>query len=341
MESEKRICLNKQFSTTKTLFCSKPLIQNQQNDQFKTIHFLPDNPERKGEGGLRRERYFKHSLPNQPLVTVITVVFNGEEHLEEAMRSVFHQNYDNIEYIVIDGGSTDKTISIINKYENMIDYWVSEKDNGIYDAMNKGIKLATGKLIGILNSDDLYYQDTILKVVELYKESDSPCVIYGDMIKFFNSKKENQSYHQGRMKDINFQNHKITINHPTCFISKQLYKYYGFFNISYLYAADRELMIRFYKEKVDFLYLPTPLAKFRLGGETSNASLSKLGKLIYDEYNILNLYNHKNIVNRAIFITFFSLRLVRKSILIKIMNKLLGNNITNHIRIIKLSVFRK
>lgn len=131
-----------------------PIIEDPPDAAFKSMLFLPPNPDRKGEGGLRTKGYFKKSLPDMPLITVITVVFNGEKYLEETIKSVTNQTYDNVEYIIIDGGSTDETLDIIRQYAGQIDYWVSEKDQGIYDAMNKGIGLASGAFIHHLNIGD-------------------------------------------------------------------------------------------------------------------------------------------------------------------------------------------
>ena len=142
------------------LFRSDPL------SKVQSVLFLPPNPERKREGGLRTKGYFKRSYDEAsalsdnsplPLVTIITVVFNGEKYLQQTIQSVINQTYDNVEYVVIDGGSTDGTVDIIRKYEDKIDYWVSEPDQGIYDAMNKGIQLAGGEIVGLINSDDCYH----------------------------------------------------------------------------------------------------------------------------------------------------------------------------------------
>ncbi len=111
---------------------------------------------RKGEGGLRTKGYFKNPDNQKPLITIITVVFNNDKNIEDTILSVINQSYKNIEYLIIDGGSTDNTIEIIKKYENFIDYWFSEKDDGIYDAMNKGCKLATGQGLCFLNSGDKF-----------------------------------------------------------------------------------------------------------------------------------------------------------------------------------------
>lgn len=170
---------------------------NKPEDKFETVLYLPEGEDRQGEGGLRTKGYFKTGgiIPNapiaksantyhcersgeihfenpslltesltpeaNPLITVVTVVYNGEKFLEETILSVINQTYDNVEYIIIDGGSTDGTLDIIKKYEHAIDYWVSEKDEGIYDAMNKGCELAIGKGLNFLNAGDVYLGDVI------------------------------------------------------------------------------------------------------------------------------------------------------------------------------------
>jgi glycosyltransferase involved in cell wall biosynthesis len=130
-----------------------------QQDQFENIIILPNNRYRKGEGGLRIKSSLKNNIKIKPLITVITVVFNESKKLEETILSVIGQSYKNIEYIIIDGGSTDDTLKVIHKYENLIDYWVSEKDNGIYDAMNKGCKLSMGRGLIFLNAGDKFVGD--------------------------------------------------------------------------------------------------------------------------------------------------------------------------------------
>jgi hypothetical protein len=111
-------------------------IPAKEDEKFDTYLFLPEGENRQGEGGLRIKGYFKKSLDNKPSISIITVVYNGEKYLEETIKSVITQTYDNVEYIIIDGGSTDGTLDIIKKYEDYIDYWVSEKDGGMYNAIN-------------------------------------------------------------------------------------------------------------------------------------------------------------------------------------------------------------
>ena len=116
-------------------------------------------------GGLRTREIFKKSYKNKPLITVITVVLNGEKNLSECIESLHKQKYDNIEHIIVDGCSKDKTLDIIKKYEDKIDYWCQKKDKGIYDAFNLGMQLASGDYIGFLNSDDVYDENAFIHLI--------------------------------------------------------------------------------------------------------------------------------------------------------------------------------
>lgn len=172
------ICLDENYSTTRLVTQEKPEIINKPEDKFESVLFLPEVENRKGEGGLRTKGYFKKSYEDKPLITIITVVFNGEKYLEQTIQSVINQSYDNVEYIIIDGGSTDGTLDIIKKYEDKIDYWVSEKDKGIYDAMNKGIDVASGEWINFMNAGDSFANDTVLEKV-FYETIKNYDLVYG------------------------------------------------------------------------------------------------------------------------------------------------------------------
>ena len=133
-------------------------------EPFSTIDRISSTT---AEGGLRIKNIIKKTQSNKPLVTIVTAVLNGEKYLEECILSLHAQKYENYEHIIIDGGSTDRTLEIIKKYEDKIDYWCSKKDKGIYDAFNKGMQLANGEYIGFLNSDD-YYSSNTLELLENY-----------------------------------------------------------------------------------------------------------------------------------------------------------------------------
>lgn len=197
-------------------------------------------------------------IENMPLVSVITVVYNGEKYIEDVIRSVLNQTYNNIEYIIIDGGSSDNTISIIKRYEHQISFWVSETDKGISDAFNKGITKATGEIIGIINSDDWYEKDAVEKVVANSNNAD---VIYGDMQLWKNNKKD--FIVRG---DHHFLTREMTVNHPTVFVRKECYNRLGLFDIQYKLAMDYDLMLRFAVNKCRFRYVPEVLSNMRWEG---------------------------------------------------------------------------
>lgn len=157
-----KIVLDERYSTTRRVFKTKQGDGKAASKSWsnKQLNGFGINGRRQ-EGGLRLLGYYKKSKKDMPLVTVITVTYNAANSLERTISSVLRQKYENIEFIIVDGESTDETLSIIRKYENAIDYWVSEKDAGIYDAMNKGCQLASGAAINFLNAGDEYCGDVI------------------------------------------------------------------------------------------------------------------------------------------------------------------------------------
>jgi glycosyltransferase involved in cell wall biosynthesis len=220
--------------------------------------------DKKIQGGLRSRGVSKTSSAEMPLVSVITVVLNGEKFIEETFKSVFAQSYKNIEYIVVDGGSKDDTLDIIKKNEDRIDFWISEKDQGIYYAMNKGITLATGEIIGILNADDHYSKDCVQHVVDAYLRTKAD-VIHGDIILITGT--------QSRMKpDIATMNEKPSIFHPTCFVKKSVYQSIGAFDTRYRISSDYDFLLRCLKKGCTFHYVPEVLTYFRPGGMSASCA---------------------------------------------------------------------
>ena len=284
------IVLNPNFSTTRMVMKSAPELSAEKRGGLRTRGYYKQSyPEIKSDVAGKRSKFY-------PLVTIITVVYNNDRTFAAAINSVLNQSYDNIEYIIVDGGSTDGTLDLIRQHEEQIDYWISEPDNGLYDAMNKGIALATGEIIGILNSDDLYYPDTVAQVVEQYRRTHSPCVIYGNMDKFTDTEDAILSA-KGDLSDRAFATGNIIINHPTCFVSRSLYQDFGGFKPEYEVGADRELMMRFNRQGVKFISLERAIARFRLGGTTSNRSLSNIfNQDLIQEYRILSAHNTDNII---------------------------------------------
>ena len=205
-------------------------------------------------------------------ITIITVVYNNYKTIKTAIESVLNQTYNDIEYIIIDGGSTDGTLDIINNYKDKISLFISESDNGIYDAMNKGVNLSSGDLIGILNSDDLYDNNIVIQnVVNEFLIDKNLDILYGDLVyvnkidttkiirKWFSSQ-----YYKNYFEDGNVP------PHPSLFLKRKIYFESGFFRLDFKLAADYEFMLRvfkknFYKSK----YFNKTLVRMRLGGVTN------------------------------------------------------------------------
>ena len=207
-------------------------------------------------------------------VSIITITYNSEATLKDTIESVVNQTYHDMEYIIVDGKSTDNSLAIIDSYKDKISKVISEKDNGLYDALNKGIALATGDSIGIIHSDDFYTDNFVIeKIVKSIKENNSDAA-YADLyyVDKVDTNKIFRKWKSGIYK------HGIFLNgwmppHPTFFAKRSCYEKFGSFNLSFVSAADYELMLRFiHKHKIKLAYLPEFIIKMRVGGK-SNVSL--------------------------------------------------------------------
>lgn len=208
------------------------------------------------------------------LITIITATFNSAEYLPAALNSYRQQNYADKELIAIDGNSSDETLNIIKAYSDCITNYRSEKDQGIYDALNKGIAIAKGEIIGILHSDDFFAaEDVLTRVAEKFNEDPELRVVYGDLeyVDRTNTDKIIR-YWQSRA----FSRRKIKWGwmppHPTLFIKKECFLKYGAYNLSYRSAADYDLILRFlYKNRLKTDYIPEVLMKMRVGGLSNHS----------------------------------------------------------------------
>ncbi len=218
----------------------------------------------------------------KPLVSIITVTYNSADTLQETIDSIREQTYGNIEYIVVDGESTDDTLDIIRSNADIVDRWISEPDDGIYDAMNKGIRMAKGELIGILNSDDLYVPHTVAYAAEAYQKAGEPCVVYGNMVKF--DKDGNETYYQGDLTDKAFKELNLQLNHPTCFVSRTVYERHDGFDPWFEIGADRELMFRLYNAGIPRIHVDEMFARFRLGGATTHWTLAQALRVTWQNW---------------------------------------------------------
>lgn len=208
-------------------------------------------------------------------VSIITVCYNSASTIEATIQSVIEQDYQNIEYIIIDGGSTDSTIQILDKYRDKIATLVSEKDEGIYFAINKGLKLATGDIIGILHADDFYTSVNIISKVVTAFDSKKSETVYGDLqyVNRENTDLVTRHWHSGEYKHGMFFKGWMP-PHPTFFVLRTCYEKYGFYNTELRSAADYEMMLRLlHRYKCSTTYLPEVLVKMRVGGK-SNVSIS-------------------------------------------------------------------
>ncbi|MEZ0609195.1 glycosyltransferase family 2 protein [Fibrella sp. WM1] len=207
-------------------------------------------------------------------VSIITVVYNGADTIAEAIDSVLAQTYPTIEYIVVDGGSTDGTQAIVAGYGDRISRFVSEPDEGLYDAMNKGIRLATGDVIGILNADDLYrHPDVISRVVDTFEQSGADAV-YADLVyaERTNPDRVTRYWQAGDYTPGAFLRGWMP-PHPTFFVRAALYRQYGYFSTELRSAADYELMLRLiHKHQILVAYLKEVTVVMRTGG-VSNSSV--------------------------------------------------------------------
>ena len=213
--------------------------------------------------------------------SIITVTYNSATTIEATIKSVLGQSCPNVEYIIIDGGSTDGTLEVVDKYRSKISKVISEKDSGIYNAINKGIRLATGDIIGILNSDDLYASYDVLKKITEIMNKTGVDVCWGDLVCVGknNPDRIKRYWRSSEYKEGKFRRGWMP-PHPTFFVRREVYKKYGLFNTDFKIAADYELMLRFLeKNKVRSYYIPETLVKMRVGGKT--------GKSIFNIFNII------------------------------------------------------
>lgn len=219
------------------------------------------------------------------LVTVLTPCFNSGRTIEKTLACIENQTYKNIEYIIVDGGSTDNTLELIERHRSRLPEKltvISEKDNGIYDAMNKGIRLAAGHLIGIVNSDDYYEKDTVEQIVKHFGKNRYE-VVYGMQRTYLDEKeKAVVIYHHDFLP-------QQMITHPTCFVTRDTYEQFGTFDTQYRSAADYDLMLRYFMSgEVVFTPVYRVLSNFHLGGMSSSQTGVRENALVRFRYGYLS-----------------------------------------------------
>jgi glycosyltransferase involved in cell wall biosynthesis len=270
----------------------------------------PGHP-KKNEGGLRTRGSVKNSWPHQPLVTVITVVLNGAKHLEETIRSVLEQGYENLEYLILDGGSTDGTLEIIHRYENQLDYWVSEPDAGIYDAMNKGLALARGELIALLNSDDFYEPEAIQKIITAFT-SDPDAGIYSGHTRILQEDlglDYISTAHEDHWKGMGF-------SHSAMFVSRKVYEQIGTYNCRFALAADYDFLLRALEARHRSKLVDAVISNYRNTGTSASNLPLVLNEMLIISRNYYSLWSSAHIK--------FLLLRYAKSMLLILAQKLVG-----------------
>ena len=218
-----------------------------------------------------------------PLFSLITVVYNGARYLEETIQSVLQQDYQHIEYIIIDGGSTDGSLEIIKKYENQLTYWVSEPYDGIYHAMNEGIQQATGDLIGFLNADDYLLPGSLERVADRFVDTLAH-IFYGNQLLVWESNGEQLS--KKCVPNVHVMKKKMGIFHPASYVRRDVFSELGLFDESLKLAGDYEFMLRAYLSRYTFCYVDTLITAFRLGGRSSSFKVYLEGYRIQRRYRL-------------------------------------------------------
>ena len=214
---------------------------------------------------------------NDLKISIITSVWNNKETINDAINSVLNQTYENIEYIVVDGDSSDGTVETIQSYGDKIQKFVSEKDCGIYDGLNKGVSLSTGDVIAFLHSDDIYASATVIEdVAKAFRSDKSLNGIYGDLV--YTPKNDTYKtlrYWKSRDYNINLLSKGWMPAHPTLFLKREIYERFGKFDLDFKIAGDYDFMLRVLKSNIKVKYLPQVLYKMRVGGE-SNKSIKNI-----------------------------------------------------------------
>lgn len=239
-----------------------------------------------------------------PKISIITVAYNAQNTIERCITSVLGQSFKNIEYILIDGGSTDNTTGIINKYGRNIDVVVSEPDLGVYDAMNKGISMATGDIIGTINADDFFADDSVIyHIAKVFTELDTD-ILYGDLDYIDPNDRIIRKWRSGKYKKGMF-NWGWMPPHPTFYCKKKLFSDLGVYKLDYGSAGDYELMLRFiHQNNISVYYLNKVLVKMVIGGLSNKNFSNRVEAIRFD----LKAMKNNNIFLPMVTILFKPLR---------------------------------
>lgn len=276
------------------------------------------------EGGKRTRGSKRFSTPKAPLISIITIVYNAANHLDQAIKSVISQSYENTEYLIIDGGSSDGSIDIIRAYDEYVDYWVSEPDHGIYDALNKGISLAKGNIIGMLSADDFYEPEALKHVVEFYRMTGSHGIIFGNSYII--------------QDDLNLRYLSVgslrlwrgmSFKHQAMFVHRQVHEQLGFYSTTYRIAGDYDFVLKAMTAKIPFIHLDKPLVNYRNTGLSGLNPCASLMEAMNINRHCFGLISREFISFIAIFVRSCLLSLAGKIVLL-----LIGSQALQRLRIL-------
>jgi len=233
-------------------------------------------------------------------ISIITVVYNGDKYLEQAIKSVIAQLNKNVEYIIVDGGSTDRTCEIIKSYDSFINTWISEPDKGIYDAMNKGIKISSGNIIGILNADDVLNDGVIKKVLQAFQTDKSLDYVYGYVQRMTQNGviyENEESLSQDEMEDLKFT--QIPIPHGALFVKKELFEELGYYRTDFKINSDYDFILKLIENNKLGLQLDLAISRYRDGGESSGYFTFWERRILLKKYGV-SRFEREWIVSKAI-----------------------------------------
>jgi glycosyltransferase len=221
------------------------------------------------------------------LVSIITICYNRQDTISKTIESVLNQDYPNIEYIIVDGNSNDGTIEIIRSYSDKISYFITEPDKGMYDAINKGLKLSKGDIIGLMHSDDEFFDTTVVsQIINEFNKNSTTNGIYGNGIYVSNDTYENIIRDRiGGDFSLNKVKNGWLPLHPTVYLKKCLIEKYGYYNLDFKIASDTEFLLRYlFKHQIQLTYINSYLVKMRMGGLSTN--YKRAIEVLLEDYRI-------------------------------------------------------
>ncbi len=270
--------LDSRYATTRRLYNSPPQINNALDIEIACGLLAQSNADGMTDGGLRKRGFFKLGIAGLPLISVVTVVYNGDNYLEQTVNSVIKQTYKNIEFIIIDGGSNDNSLNIIRRYEDMIDYWLSEADTGIAEAMNKGLRFAMGEYIVFIHADDYFSHAGIIE--EAIKQIGDEDISMFDLLFGARLKRLNP-------RGFNFWlNFKICVSHQAILCRQSVFERIGGFDTDFKITMDYDLLLRAYHNGMTACRHPLVLSVMRDTGISSRQDWPSLVERLAEEKKV-------------------------------------------------------